>query len=117
MAFRYLHVSTNSFIQVAFLLNSAGPWQYLFLFGERKANNFENMKHFGCCGPGLGGQYCGTGRILKIILMNYKKRDFSKSILCFLCGSLYVHTHMHAHTYTQRLYSRSLLCQEIELRE
>lgn len=41
MAFRYLHVSTNSFIQVAFLLNSAGPWQYLFLFGERKANNLK----------------------------------------------------------------------------
>ena len=31
----------NSYSKIAFLLNSAGPWQHEFLFGEKKANNLK----------------------------------------------------------------------------
>lgn len=110
----------NTFIswiayKIAFLLNSAflGLGNMNFCLEKRKQIIWKHGTL--CCGLGLGGQHCETGRELKIDLTNHKKKRLKKFCSCAgVCVSAPV---PHPHPPQRVLYSRSLLYQEVELRE
>lgn len=102
----------NSSSKIAFLLNSAGPWQHEFLFGEKKANNLKTRNTLLWAKPGwaiLWDRKRTEDRFNQSQEKEIKKKSCSYAVFMGASAT--------PAPQTRRVYSRSLLYQEIELRE